>query len=111
MGTFDREVGALIAMASVTGTDGTATLNRGFNAITRTGAGVYTLQYDNLGSGASPLALADNETVVKVQPKGAAARIATTQHTADTVTTVRIFDVTPTPADADFDIMIFRRAN
>lgn len=114
MGTFDKEVGALIAMARVSGTTGSAvvTMNRGFDTITRTGAGVYTLDLEQGGVGAAgETAYAADELTVQVTPAGSAAVYCTATRTDGDTYTVRGFNDAGSAADVDFDINIWRRTN
>lgn len=113
MGTFDKEVGALIAMAQVTGSDGNAPLNRGFDTITRTGAGVYTLDFEQGGVGASNQTLyASDELTIQVTPRsGGTFAVLTTERTDGDTITVRAFNSAGSPADANFDINIWRKTN
>lgn len=109
MSTFDREILADVAFAKVTGTTGVATMNRGFKAIARTGAGVYTLEREPATSTsgvAGGAALANSNVIAHVTPQGATPRIVSTEDTTTVITTVRTVDAAGSPIDADFTITI-----
>jgi hypothetical protein len=109
MSTFDVEIAPLVAMASVTGTTGAAVANRGFLAITRTGPGVYTLDYELATGAAGGYAAAELNTQLTVG--GATSGIITREYTSATQLTVRTFDAAASASDRDFDVTVRRLAN
>lgn len=108
MATYDKEIGALVAMAKVVGTNASAITNRGFETIERVSPGVYTLTREEGYPGAE---LSADEVISQVTPNTNVPRFASSQELEDTSTTVTIFDAAGAPADSDFTITVHRTTN